>query len=172
MDEGDVEKKSDSVLAAAPRRITRLASLAMCIAIGSALGSGAFTFDFAEGTSYLSNDSASCANCHVMQRHYDAWLNSSHRAHAQCNDCHSDPTTIATKLKCKAVNGLFHSYAFTTSDFHEPIQMTDWNRKQTEVACRKCHEGMVHQIDFPSLNPNDQQMSCTRCHADVGHPWK
>lgn len=150
----------------------KLALVVMCIAVGSSLGAGAFTFDYAEGTSYMGNDSQTCANCHVMQRHYDAWLNSSHRNVANCNDCHSDPTSTFSKLKCKAVNGLLHSYAFTTGDFHEPIQMTDWNREQTEKTCRKCHEGMVHQIDFPTLDSNGEQMSCTRCHAEVGHPWK
>ena len=144
----------------------------MCVAVGSALGAGAYTFDYAEGTSYLSNDSSACANCHVMRQHYEAWQRSSHHAVAQCNDCHSDPTSTFTKLKCKSVNGFLHSYAFTTGDFHEPIQMTDWNRKQTEIACRKCHQGMIHQIDFPSLNPDEEKMTCTRCHTQVGHPWK
>lgn len=149
---------------------TKLALVTMCIAVGTSLGAGAYTFDYAEGTSYLGNDSQACANCHVMRQHFDAWQKSSHHAVAQCNDCHSDPTSTASKLYCKAVNGLFHSYAFTTGDFHEPIQMTDWNREQTEKSCRKCHADMVHQIDFPSLD--DEPMSCTRCHANVGHPWK
>lgn len=158
-----------------PVRVTgnyRRVALAMCIAIGSSLGVGVFTFDYAEGTSYLGNNSQSCANCHIMQRHVDAWQKSSHHAVAQCNDCHSDPTSTASKLKSKAVNGLLHSYAFTSGDFHEPIRMTDWNREQTEKSCRKCHEGIVHQIDFPTLNQGEGVMSCTRCHLEVGHPWK
>ncbi len=150
----------------------KLAVIAMFFVIGTSLGVGAFTFDYAEGTSYMGNDSSACANCHVMQRHYDSWLKSSHHAVAQCNDCHSDPSSTFSKLKCKAINGLAHSYAFTTGDFHEPIQMTDWNREQTEKTCRKCHEGMVHQIDLPGLANDAQAMSCTRCHNDVGHPWR
>ena len=31
------------------------------------------------GASYLTDDPAACANCHVMQEHFDAWPRSSHR---------------------------------------------------------------------------------------------
>ena len=75
-------------------------------------------------------------------------------------------------MYCKAVNGLAHSYAFTTGDFHEPIQITEWNRNITEKACRKCHADMVHEIDFPALSKDAESMSCTRCHSDVGHPMR
>ena len=149
-----------------------IALVVMCVAVGVSLGAGAFTFDYAEGTSYLGNDSAACANCHVMQAHYDAWQKSTHHAVAQCNDCHSDPNSAVGKLYCKAVNGLFHSYAFTSGDFHEPIQITDWNRDYTERSCRKCHADIVHEIDFPTLDADGSQMSCIRCHSDVGHPSK
>jgi nitrate/TMAO reductase-like tetraheme cytochrome c subunit len=33
---------------------------------GAAAGLGAFTFVYAKGNSYLTNDPAACANCHVM----------------------------------------------------------------------------------------------------------
>ena len=150
----------------------RIACVAVLFVVGSAVGTAAYTFHYAEGLSYMGNDSLACANCHVMQRHYDAWIKSSHHAVAQCNDCHSDPTSFASKMYCKAVNGLAHSWAFTTGWFHEPIQMTDWNREMTEKSCRKCHADMVHEIDLPALSAQGDEMSCTRCHADVGHPWK
>ena len=35
--------------------------------IGLALGVGAYTFVYAKGYSYLSNDPQACANCHVME---------------------------------------------------------------------------------------------------------
>ncbi len=43
-------------------------------AAGLALGIGAYAFHAAKGTSYLGNDPATCANCHVMQGHYAGWL--------------------------------------------------------------------------------------------------
>ena len=53
-------------------RFRKIALVAMCVAVGGAFGTAAFTFDYAEGTSYLSNDSRSCANCHIMQQHEPA----------------------------------------------------------------------------------------------------
>ena len=144
----------------------------MFIVVGLTAGTLLFTFVYAEGASYISNDSKVCANCHIMQQHYDSWLKSSHHAVAQCNDCHSDPASVYTKLKGKAINGFLHSYAFTTGDFHEPIQMTNWNREQMEKACRDCHSEMVHQIDLPSLAQAGEALMCTQCHRNVGHPWR
>jgi len=48
--------------------------------IGMAAGVGVYTFVYAKGYSYLTNDPASCANCHIMNEQYDGWLKSSHRA--------------------------------------------------------------------------------------------
>ena len=60
-----------------------------CVAVGILLGSGGYTFYYAEGLSYLSNDPTACVNCHVMRDHYDGWQKASHHAHATCNDCHT-----------------------------------------------------------------------------------
>jgi cytochrome c nitrite reductase small subunit len=37
------------------------------VLVGTTLGLGLFTFHYAKGTSYMSNDPLVCANCHVMQ---------------------------------------------------------------------------------------------------------
>lgn len=52
-----------------------------------AVGLGAYTFIYAKGYSYLTNDPAACANCHVMQAQYDGWMKSSHHSVATGNDC-------------------------------------------------------------------------------------
>ncbi|HEX6063808.1 MAG TPA: NapC/NirT family cytochrome c, partial [Longimicrobiales bacterium] len=59
------------------------------VLLGMAIGIGAFTFVYARGSSYMTNDPAACANCHIMSEHYAAWTKSSHRAVAVCNDCHA-----------------------------------------------------------------------------------
>ena len=59
------------------------------VVIGVAVGIGAYTFVYARGWSYLTDDPAACANCHVMREQFDGWLKSSHRAVATCNDCHT-----------------------------------------------------------------------------------
>jgi cytochrome c nitrite reductase small subunit len=64
------------------------AAVAAVLLSGAALGLGSYTFVYATGWSYLTNDAAACANCHVMREQHDGWTSSSHRSVAVCNDCH------------------------------------------------------------------------------------
>jgi cytochrome c nitrite reductase small subunit len=136
------------------------------VALGVFGGLGAFTFGYGDGASYLSNDPAACANCHIMQEQYDSWLNSSHHAVAGCNDCHL-PHDAAGKWITKADNGFFHSLAFTTNDFHEPIQIKTRNRLVTQRACLDCHADYVNTM-LPIDSGGEMQM-CVHCHGDAGH---
>ena len=137
------------------------------IGFGLSAGLGGYTFFYAKGASYMTNDPAACANCHVMQDHFDAWLKSSHRAVAVCNDCHT-PSGSIPKYATKASNGFWHSFAFTTGRFPEPLQITERNREIAEASCRKCHTEIVGAID-PNHGGADEKMSCVRCHNSVGH---
>lgn len=134
--------------------------------VGVPAGVGMFTFVYARGASYMTNDPAVCANCHIMQNHYDAWMKSSHRSVATCNDCHT-PASLVPKYMVKANNGFWHSFAFTTQHFHEPIQIKARNLKVTENACRKCHGDIVTAIEGPHRQIGTT--SCVRCHNAVGH---
>lgn len=145
---------------------------------GLAVGIGVFTFIYARGYSYLTNDPAACANCHVMDDYYSAWLKGSHHSVAVCNDCHT-PHDVVGKYATKASNGFWHSFAFTTGDFPDPIHIKPHNRAVTEETCRHCHQSIVTAID-PVPHPgggrsNDggngphEQISCIRCHSAVGH---
>ncbi len=122
-----------------------LQSLILGVSIGAAVGLGAYTFIYAKGGSYLTNNPASCANCHIMREQYDGWLKSSHRAVATCNDCHT-PASFLGKYATKASNGFWHSFYFTTGSFHEPIQIKNRNLKITEQACQKCHSEITQAI--------------------------
>lgn len=137
-------------------------AVAVAAILGGAIGLGGFTFIYAKGASYLGNDPATCANCHVMREHYAAWQKGSHHTAATCNDCHAPPSGLA-KYWVKAVNGFNHSYAFTSGDFHEPIEITRRNREVTEAQCRRCHADMV-----AAMGPAGD-VSCIRCHDSVGH---
>lgn len=138
------------------------------VAIGVAVGIGGYTFLYAKGASYLTNDPKACANCHVMQDYYDAWVKSSHRSVAVCNDCHA-PHNLIGKYATKADNGFWHSFAFTTGRFKDNIHIKGRNLKVTENACLHCHQEIVHAIT--PLPRNDKNMtSCIRCHGSVGHP--
>jgi cytochrome c nitrite reductase small subunit len=158
-----------------PRAVSRLERVlrrsavglaALSAAVGLAVGVGGYTFHFAKGTSYFGNDPATCANCHIMEDHYSGWLKSSHRLVATCNDCHT-PANFVGKYISKADNGFWHSYAFTTGDYPDPIRIKARNLVIAENACRKCHTAVTHAID---LSPPGEPFSCIRCHSQVGHP--
>ena len=129
-------------------------------------GLGAFTFGYGDGAAYLTNNPASCANCHVMQGSYDSWAKSSHHAVASCNDCHL-PHDFFGKWLTKVDNGFFHSLAFTTNDYHEPIQIKDRNRRVTQQACLHCHGDLVDAA-LP-VHAGGESLTCVHCHGGVGH---
>lgn len=134
--------------------------------IGLAVGVGGYTFMYAKGSSYLTNNPAACANCHIMQEEFSVWIKSSHRSVAVCNDCHTPPGFVA-KYLTKAENGFWHSLAFTTGRYPDPIQIKAHNRAVTEKACRKCHQQIVLAIESPGHV--SEQLACIRCHSSVGH---
>ena len=148
--------------------MVRVVLITGVVLVAIAAGLGAFTFGYAGGASYLGHDPKVCANCHVMQGHYDDWRHSSHRSVAGCNDCHT-PAGFIPKYYVKAKNGFWHSFYFTTGTFHEPIQITPSNRAVTEGACRKCHATIVAAIDPNPHNDEKNATSCIRCHSTVGH---
>src|SRR5690606_23465063 len=146
------------------------------ILIGTAIGIGAFTFVYARGYSYVTDDPAACANCHVMSEQYASWMKSSHRSVAVCNDCHT-PHEFLGKYATKARNGFWHSYYCTLAGFSEPIQATARSREIAEAACRDCHGAMVsfllHADAVPDFDGRTDDgtaraIACTRCHMNVG----
>ncbi|MCX6029774.1 MAG: cytochrome c nitrite reductase small subunit [Chloroflexi bacterium] len=140
--------------------------LALAGLLGGIAGLGGFTFNYANGLSYLSNDPKACVNCHVMRDVYDGWNRGSHKHVAVCNDCHVPHDSIISKYAVKALNGFRHSYAFTTGDFPEPIRILPFDRNITEHACLSCHGDLVAEISHAdSATPTD----CLTCHAGVGH---
>jgi len=143
-----------------------VAGLFAIVLLGAALGLGVYTFAYAKGWSYLTNDSAACANCHVMNEQLDGWMKGSHRSVAVCNDCHV-PHNFLGKYYTKAHNGFWHSYYFTTGTFEEPIRATPTSRKIAEANCRRCHGPIVAEMGTPGHG--DSGISCIRCHGSVGH---
>ena len=144
------------------------ASLLAAAFVGVLIGIGAYTFVYAKGYSYLTNDPQACANCHVMQDHFDAWTRASHRSVAVCNDCHTPPG-LAPKYWTKAQNGFWHSFYFTTGRYPDPLRITPRNHQVTEQACRKCHSELTLAIDPSHADTGRGGLTCTSCHNDVGH---
>ncbi|MFP2926845.1 cytochrome c nitrite reductase small subunit [Pyxidicoccus sp. 3LG] len=164
------------------RRIA-LSALVLAVLMGTAAGTVGYTFVYARGASYLTDDPSACANCHVMNEQYAGWVKGSHHGVAVCNDCHT-PHDFLGKYATKALNGWHHSVAFTSGDFHEPIHIGERSLQVTEAACRSCHQDIVQAIEpgppvrtaegsarHDSLHPLPEvgTMSCVRCHRSVGH---
>lgn len=135
---------------------------------GLTLGVGSFTFWYANGSSYLTDDPAACANCHIMQDQFKGWSRGPHHHVAVCNDCHT-PADFTGKWFTKALNGYHHSVAFTLDNFHEPIQITPRNRAIAQAACLKCHEDIVSNMNPGGSHPSGGSTDCIRCHSGVGH---
>ena len=129
---------------------------------GLALGVGGYAFHYARGTSYLGNDPASCANCHVMNDQYAGWQAGPHHKVATCNDCHT-PAAFFAKYLVKATNGWHHSTAFTLGGFPDVIRARPESSAIVEANCRRCHAALVGDIS------HDGDTRCVRCHASVGH---
>jgi cytochrome c nitrite reductase small subunit len=144
-----------------------LLTVAVAVMFGVFGGLGFFTFGYGQGYAYLGNDPAACANCHVMQEYYDSWLKSSHHNVAVCNDCHTPHDSFLAKYLTKADNGFFHSLAFTTGEFKDPIQIKPRNSRVVQHACLDCHKNLVNHL-LPVEEGGDM-LSCVHCHANVGH---
>jgi cytochrome c nitrite reductase small subunit len=123
------------------------------VLMGIAIGVGVYTFAYAHGWSYLTDDPAACANCHVMREQFDGWLKSSHRSVATCNSCHT-PANFIGKY---------------TGGYEDNIQIKPHSREITEQACRNCHGEIVDAIEAPHPAASSGQLACLRCHNSVGH---
>jgi len=140
--------------------------LALAALIGAIVGLGAYTFAYAEGASYLTNDPDACMNCHVMRDQYEGWLHGPHSTVAACNDCHAPHNSVVAKYAVKGINGFRHSLMFTTGAFEEPIRITGMNLNVTEHACLYCHADVTAAMSHANTaDPTD----CLLCHGGIGH---
>jgi cytochrome c nitrite reductase small subunit len=146
-----------------PRR-----AVVAAIACGVPLGLGLFTFHFAEGLSYFSNNPKTCVNCHIMNDELDSWAKSGHHHVAVCNDCHL-PHEAIPKLVAKGRNGWNHSSAFTLQNFHEPIIIGPKNAEILQENCLRCHADFVHDITAMESGKPEDTVACVHCHKNVGH---
>ena len=145
------------------------ATLAVVLAVmlGLLAGIGGFTFLYAQGFSYMSDDPKVCMNCHIMQPQYDSWQKASHHTVANCVSCHL-PHGFIRKYLSKAENGYHHSKAFTLQNFHEPIMIGAKASRILQENCVDCHRDLVHLQIARAANPDDA-VRCVHCHRSVGH---
>lgn len=148
-----------------------LATLILIASIGVVIGHGLFTFVYAKGFSYMSDDPAACKNCHVMNQVYESWSRGGHQHVATCNDCHV-PHNFVGKWMMKAESGLHHGYAFTFKDNPVSFSATQKSKQIVQDNCITCHkEYAAHSIDatFKAGASGGEPLDCVSCHRQVGH---
>ncbi|RDU64763.1 cytochrome c nitrite reductase small subunit [Helicobacter sp. MIT 14-3879] len=146
-------------------------TLAVIIAVGFVVGAGSFTFWYAKGFSYFSNDSKACNNCHVMNEVYKDWSIGSHKNYATCNDCHI-PDGFVSKWLTKAQSGFSHAYSFTLKDIESNLSATQKSKTIVQENCIRCHSNMVSSVVNPTtkiVHNYDKSLSCVSCHKNIGH---
>lgn len=149
------------------RTIVVVAFFAM---LGILAGAGGYTFLYARGAAYLSDDPNACANCHVMRDQLASWQKSSHQKVATCNSCHT-PHDLVGKYATKIENGYQHSRAFTFQDWPEPIRMRTVSASIVLNNCTECHKQLISQLPEHMSEP-ESPVNCITCHRDVGHAGK
>jgi len=123
--------------------------------------------------SYLSDNPATCINCHVMQPEFATWQHSSHREVAVCNDCHVPQHSILAKYFFKAKDGLRHATIFTLRTEPPVIQMHEAGQRVVQENCKLCHANTnkeVHagKVTLEDVHSNDGKR-CWDCHREVPH---
>lgn len=137
-----------------------------CLA-GILAGIGSFTFIYAKGYSYITNDPEACRNCHVMNSVYEGWMKGGHQHVAVCNDCHV-PHNLIGKLWTKADNGFHHSFAFTFKNVPEVIKARDSSARIVQDNCLRCHDAMAKSAAC-GASGTEPPLGCLSCHREVGH---
>lgn len=141
--------------------------IAIAVIVGAAFGLGIYTFIYAKGLSYFSNDPQSCRNCHVMNEVFDSYLAGAHQHVATCNDCHL-PQNVVGKFFIKGLNGFHHSFAFTFFSVPVSIRPTWYTKNIVQSNCTRCHAEMVSNVKS-GASGREETFECIHCHREVGH---
>lgn len=147
--------------------------LPVIVLLGIFSGISTYALVISNATSYLSDDPATCVNCHVMGPQYATWFHSSHREHATCNDCHVPQDNVIKQYYFKAQDGLRHATIFTLNTTPDPIVMHEAGQEVVQANCQRCHDHTnqhvtAGEVTFEDVEHGKGQL-CWDCHRDVPH---
>jgi len=124
-------------------------------------------------TSYLSDNPATCVNCHVMAPEYVTWSNSAHRGAATCNDCHVPHDNYLRHYAFKASDGARHAFMFTFRLEPQVIRIHPAGQRVVQENCVRCHDAAVHATTLPTVRGDDTEgtagLRCWDCHRETPH---
>lgn len=144
------------------------------IITGAFVGLFIYSFFASRAYSYLSDEPATCVNCHVMAPYYATWTHSSHGRNTTCNDCHVPHNNVFNKYFFKAKDGLRHSAVFTMRGEAHALQAIEASSKVIMDNCIRCHTqlntefvntGRMGFKEMKEMNGN----ACWDCHREVPH---
>ncbi len=139
-----------------------------CFALfGVLAGMGLFLVPLSRAPSYLSDESETCINCHVMTTQFVTWQHSSHAEAATCNDCHVPHHNFVSKYAFKAQDGLWHATVFTMRWEPQAIRLSDRAVPVVEENCRRCHAEVIDGVSIAEHEAGD--LRCWDCHREVPH---
>ena len=128
---------------------------------------------FGKADSYLSDNSETCINCHVMYPQYSTWRHSSHARVANCNDCHVPHNNFVSKFLFKASDGLRHSFMFTFRLEPQVIKIKNAGREVVQGNCERCHESYLGHLTaikcMRQENEEENERLCRDCHQETPH---
>ncbi len=138
------------------------------VLIGVTLGMAFFVFHISRASSYLSDQSETCMNCHVMTTQYLTWQHSSHARVATCNDCHVPHDNPVHKMAFKAQDGLWHATVFTMRWEPQVIKLSDRAKPVVQSNCQRCHSHVVEEVAI-AAHGADSDRHCWDCHRETPH---
>jgi len=148
--------------------------LPLFIVGGLIAGLGIYTIYMSRAHSYLSDEPATCVNCHIMAPYYQSWNHSSHAQWATCNDCHVPQDNAIEKYAFKAMDGLYHAAVFTVKAEPQVIRPRDASYEVIMNNCIRCHTQL--NTDFVNTGmityaevKEGQGKACWDCHTSVPH---
>lgn len=133
-----------------------------------------YTFITSRAYTYLSDDPATCVNCHVMAPYYATWLHSSHGKDATCNDCHIPQDNYFNKYFVKGLNGYRHAAVFTKRTEEQAMTAIPMNSQALMNNCIRCHTQLNSEFVETGRHTWKEMQEiggsvCWDCHRNVPH---
>jgi cytochrome c nitrite reductase small subunit len=123
--------------------------------------------------SYLSDNPATCVNCHIMGPQFATWSHSAHREAAHCNDCHVPHNNVFNKYYFKAKDGLRHATIFTLRREPQVIFIREEGKHVVQENCLRCHDRLLENwkksVNTPVYMAHKSDRYCWECHRETPH---
>jgi cytochrome c nitrite reductase small subunit len=147
--------------------------LPVIIITGIFIGISLFILYVSKAYSYLSDNPATCTNCHIMSPQYATWNHSSHREVANCNDCHVPHNNVFNKYYFKAKDGMRHATIFTLRKEPQVIFIHEEGAGVVHNNCVRCHSKLLIDpklaVTVKGLDVHRTDRKCWECHREVPH---